>query len=199
MSLFDRQIASASKTEIDLQGEVGGDLKDYKAWYPIDFATVTFGQGISVTPIQMIAAFSSLINGGYRVTPYVGLQFISQDKGIKSIKPKLKNRVISKKTSDTIKKIMKSAIEHKEANWKIPAGYQMGGKTGTAQIPVEGHYDPNKTIASFIGFAPVDNPRFITLVTLKEPSSSPWGSETAAPIFFKIASDLLVYYNILPD
>jgi len=86
-----------------------------------------------------------------------------------------------------------------EAKWHIPEGYKIGGKTGTAQIPVQGTYDPSKTNASFIGFAPLDKPKFIVLVTLHQPEASPWASETAAPLFFSLAKDLLVQYNIVPD
>ena len=75
----------------------------------------------------------------------------------------------------------------------------IGGKTGTAQIPIRGHYDPTKTNASFVGFAPADNPKFVVLVVLKEPQTSPWGSETAAPLFFEITKELILYYNIAPD
>ena len=95
--------------------------------------------------------------------------------------------------------MMVNAVEKGEAKWtKIP-GYKVAGKTGTAQIPIAGHYDEKKTIASFIGFAPADKPKFVMLVTLSEPTSSPWGSETAAPLFFKIAKELLVYYGIQPN
>ncbi len=82
---------------------------------------------------------------------------------------------------------------------KMSGGYKVGGKTGTAQIPIEGHYDPTKTIASFVGFTPIKTPQFIGLVIVREPKSSEWGSETAAPIFFNIAKELIVYYNIAPE
>ncbi len=185
-------------TSIDLQGEISGYLKSDKEWYPIDYATVTFGQGIAVTPIQMITAFSSLVNGGKLMKPYVVSQIISSSRK-KLIKPKLVRQVISERTSQIIKKMLESTIENGEVRWAKPKGYSIGGKTGTAQIPLEGHYDPSKTIASFIGFAPVDKPIFVTLVILREPRTSPWGSETAAPLFFEIAKELIVYYGILPD
>jgi cell division protein FtsI/penicillin-binding protein 2 len=92
-----------------------------------------------------------------------------------------------------------SDVQNGEVKWDRPKGYTIGGKTGTAQVPIAGHYDPSKTIASFIGFAPANNPKFIALVMLKEPKASPWGSETAAPMFFNIAKELLVYYNIAPQ
>jgi cell division protein FtsI/penicillin-binding protein 2 len=95
--------------------------------------------------------------------------------------------------------IMVNAVDNGEAKWAKPKGYRIAGKTGTAQIPVAGHYDEEKTIASFVGFAPADEPKFVMLVTLREPTSSPWGSETAAPLWFDIAKELFTYYGILPQ
>lgn len=185
-------------TGIDLQGEAEGYLKEEFAWYPIDFATVSFGQGIAVTPIQMVRAFASLVNGGKLLKPYV-VKKISSDSEEKSIEPKIERKTISVKTSGMIKKMLHSAVENGEVRWAKPKGYQIAGKTGTAQIPIEGHYDPTKTVASFIGFAPVSEPKFLALVILREPQTSPWGSETAAPLFFEIAKELLVHYNIAPE
>ena len=95
-----------------------------------------------------------------------------------------------------MKEMMVAAVDNGEAKWAKPKGYRIAGKTGTAQIPVAGHYDSKKTIASFVGFAPSDKPRFAMLVTLREPSSSQWGSETAAPLFFNIAKELFLYLGI---
>ena len=185
-------------TNIDLQGEVAGYLKPYREWYPIDFSTVTFGQGIAVTPIQILRAFSAIINGGNLMKPMVVGKEVFGEKE-KIIQPKVEKKVVSSQTSEIIKKMLISTVENGEMKWAKPEGYTIGGKTGTAQIPIAGKYDVSKTIASFIGFAPADKPKFIVLVTLKEPKSSPWGSETAAPLFFEIAEDLLIYYNIAPD
>ena len=185
-------------TGIDLQGEHGGFLKSQSNWYEIDYATATFGQGIAVTPIQMIRAFSSLINGGKLMKPYI-VKKIKSESRENIIEPVKIGNTISKKTSDVIKKMLVSTVKNGEFKWAVPKGYEIGGKTGTAQIPIAGHYDPSKTVASFIGFAPAANPRFIALVILKEPKTSPWGSETAAPLFFEIAKDILVYYNIAPQ
>lgn len=185
-------------TGIDLEGEASGYLKPQKNWYPIDYATVAFGQGIAITPIQMIRAFASIINGGYLMKPYLVQKIVSGNKIIE-IKPKVERRIFSQMTSDIIKKMLISTIENAEAKWDRPKGYSIGGKTGTAQVPIKGHYDVSKTIASFIGFVPADNPKFLTFVVLYEPKSSPWGSETAAPLFFEIAKELIVYYNISPS
>jgi cell division protein FtsI/penicillin-binding protein 2 len=186
-------------TGIDLQGEVSGYLKPKSQWYPIDFATVTFGQGIAVTPIQMIRAFAALVNGGVIFRPYVVLKIISSEGKQKIIKPKKEGQVITNITSQIIKKMLMEVVESGELKWARPKGYTLGGKTGTAQVPIKGHYDPQKTIASFIGFGPVKEPKFLVLVILRQPKTSPWGSETAAPLFFEIAKELLIYYNIPPD
>lgn len=186
-------------TNIDLQGEVSGYLKPQKDFYKIDFATATFGQGLVVTPIQMIRAFASLLNGGYILEPHVVKSLKTSDGKVKDIRPKTVRKIFSEKTSLQIRNMLKQTVEHAEAKWDRPVGYSIGGKTGTAQVAVEGQYDASKTVASFIGFAPVDDPKFVALVIYKEPKSSPWGSETAAPTFFQIAKELLVYYNIAPD
>ncbi len=185
-------------TGIDLQGEISGFIKERSSWYPIDYATVTFGQGIAVTPIQMIRAFASLVNGGYLMKPYIVDRILSP-KGEIKIKPKKQGKIFSEITSEIIKKMLVSTVENAEAKWDRPKNIKIGGKTGTAQIPIKGHYDPSLTNASFIGFAPADKPKFIIMVMLKEPKTSPWGSETAAPIFFEIVKELIPYYGIMPD
>lgn len=185
-------------TGIDLQGEVPAYLRAEKDWYPIDYATATFGQGIAVTPIQMITAFSSIINGGILYRPTVIRATV--DEGKEAVRqPEAVRRIVSEKTSAVMRKMLESTVENGEFKWAKPEGYRIGGKTGTAQIPIEGKYDPYKTVASFIGFSPVDNPQFIAIVILRETKTSPWGSETAAPLFFDIAKELLVYYNIPPN
>ena len=186
-------------TGIDLQGEIAGYLRPKNSWYPIDFATVTFGQGIAVTPIQMIRAFASIINGGYLLRPYVVAKIRDQDGKEKIIKPQVERRIINEISSSIIKKMLIEVVEGGEVKWARPKGYTLGGKTGTAQIPIEGHYDPNKTIASFIGFSSAAPSPFLALVILRQPKTSPWGSETAAPLFFEIAKELLIYYNIAPE
>lgn len=185
-------------TNIDLQGEVTSNLKQQKDWYPIDYATVTFGQGIAVSPIQMIRAFAALINGGNLLEPHVVKKLVNGQL-VKEIQPQVIRRVISKATSDKIKAMLVSTIANGETKYLRPEGYAIGGKTGTAQIAISGRYDTSKTLASFIGFSPIKHPQFIGLVIVNEPKTSQWGSETAAPIFFQIAKELIVYYNIAPE
>ncbi len=185
-------------THIDLEGEIGGYIKPEETWYDIDYATATFGQGIAVTPIQLVRAFSSLVNGGYLLKPYVVREIVEPGR-TRERRPEIVRQVISKETSEQIKAMLVSTVNHAEVPIDLPEGYEIGGKTGTAQIAMEGQYDAYRTITSFIGFAPVDNPQFIGLVVMKEPEVSRWGSETAAPVFFEVAKELLVYYNVVPD
>lgn len=198
--IFDylKKFGFGQNTDIDLEGEASGYLKPESSWYPIDYATVTFGQGIAVTPIQMIRAFASIINGGYLMKPYIVQKIVSESRTTE-IKPKVERRLFSNMTSDIIRKMLVSTVENAEAKWDRPQGFAIGGKTGTAQVAIKGHYDASKTIASFIGFAPAKDPKFLTFVVLYEPQTSIWGSETAAPLFFEIAKDLIVYYNISPS
>lgn len=186
------------ETGIDLQDEQFTALRSKKNWREIDLATASFGQGIAVTPIQMIMAVSSIANGGYLMEPHV-VNKITGEKNNFEIKPKIVRKVISKETAKEVTEMMVRAVDEGEARLVKPKGFKIAGKTGTAQIPVAGNYDPNKTIASFVGFAPVDNPRFAMLVLYNQPSSSIFGSETAAPTFFEIAKELFVYYKIAPS
>ncbi|MGB9911176.1 MAG: peptidoglycan D,D-transpeptidase FtsI family protein [Microgenomates group bacterium] len=185
-------------TGIDLQEETSPPLREKKDWKFIDLATISFGQGIAVTPLQMVKAVGALANGGVLYKPFVVKKIIGE-KGEEEIQPKKEERVIKPNTAQMIKEMMVNAVEKGEAKWAKPQGFRIAGKTGTAQIPVAGHYDEEKTIASFIGFAPADKPKFVMLVTLREPTSSPWGSETAAPLWFEIANELFLYYGILVE
>ncbi len=185
------------KTGIDLQGEVNIPLRAKGKWSDIDVATTTFGQGIAVTPIQILRAIGIIANGGRSIKPEVVRQ-IESGTWSSDIKPQIGEQVISKKAAGEITDMMVHAVVDGEAKWAAPAGFSIAGKTGTAQIPVAGHYDPTKTIASFVGFSPAKNPKFVMLVTLTTPQSSEWGAETAAPLWFHIAEDLFPYFGIQP-
>ncbi len=187
-------------TDVDLQGELDPKLRDKKLWGVVDLATASFGQGVAVTPLQLIRAVSAIANKGVLVAPYV-VQKIEKDGWEQDIIPSGNykgTRVISEKSASEATAMMVAAAEYGEAKWTYKKGFGVAGKTGTAQIPIEGHYDAEKTIASFVGFAPFDNPKFIMLITLKEPQSSPWASETAAPMWYSIADDLFLYFGMQP-
>ncbi len=186
-------------TGVDLQDEAYPKMRPKNKWYEIDYATASFGQGIAVTPLQMVRAVAAIANGGKLMVPTVVKSIGFSDGRKIEIKPKVEKVIFKPEVTRVVTEMMVSAVNNGEARYKKPAGYRIAGKTGTAQIPISGHYDTEKTIASFVGFAPADSPKFVMLVTLTEPSVSPWGSETAAPIFFDIARDLFSYYRISPS
>jgi cell division protein FtsI/penicillin-binding protein 2 len=185
-------------TEVDLQGEINPGLREKSSWSIVDVATASFGQGVAVTPIQMTRAVSALANKGKIVTPQVVDRLQSGD-WEEDIKPNEGEKVISEKAARQITEMMVAAVKEGESKWVQARGFKVAGKTGTAQIPLAGHYDEEKTIASFVGFAPADNAKFVMLVTLREPQSSPWASETAAPFWFSIAGELFPYLGIQPE
>ncbi|MEK7588127.1 MAG: penicillin-binding protein 2 [Patescibacteria group bacterium] len=193
-----RDFGFGKPTGIDVEEESSPALREVKDWTQIDLATVSFGQGIAVTPMQMVRAVGALANEGWLMEPHVVKEIVESRGRVVTIKPKKIRQVISPGTARIITEMMVAAVDNGEAKWAKPQGYRIAGKTGTAQIPVAGHYDDKKTIASFVGFAPADDPKFVMLVTLREPTNSPWGSETAAPLFFTIARDLFRYYGISP-
>lgn len=185
-------------TGIDLQGEATPKLREKGTWNIVDLSTCGFGQGVAVTPIQMLSAVSAIANKGTLISPRVVKEIIGNGWREK-IKLDPGERVMSEETARQMTAMMVEAAKHGEAKWTHLKGFKVAGKTGTAQIPIAGHYDEEKTIASFVGFAPADDPRFVMLVTLREPSSSPWASETAAPLWYSIARDLFLYYGIQPE
>ncbi len=176
-------------TGIDLQGESAVSMRKKGTWNIVDLVTSSFGQGIAVTPIQIVRAVSAIANDGLMVTPKV----VDDDKKPEAVK------VISKEAANDVTQMMVAAAQKGEAKWTNLRGFNVAGKTGTAQIPIAGHYDNEKTIASFIGFAPAENPKFVMLVTLKEPQTSEWASETAAPLWYSIAKNLFAHLNIQPE
>ncbi len=185
-------------TGIDLQGEASAKLRGKGKWSRVDLATSSFGQGVAVTPIQLVRAVGAIANNGVIMTPQVVDKIISNSWEDK-VKPGSGEKVVSEKAAKEITAMMIQAAEHGESKWTDIPGFKVAGKTGTAQIPISGHYDETKTIASFIGFAPYDDPKFVMLITLQQPQSSQWASETAAPLWYSIAKDLFNYFGIQPD
>lgn len=186
-------------TGIDLQGEVSATLKPKNQWYAVDLATSAFGQGISVTPIELLSATAAIANGGVKMEPHIVSAIEDPSGNIVKIPPKVVGSPINSGTAKAMTEIMVNAVEKGEASWARLKGYRIAGKTGTASIPIQGHYDATQTIASFVGFAPAQDPKFVMLVILNRPTTSIYGAETAAPIFFDIAKSMLRYYGIPPD
>ena len=187
-----------SLTGIDLEEESPGVVRNKPDWHEIDIATASFGQGLAVTPIQIVQAVGAIANGGRLISPKIVSASIIGGQ-VENYPQDAGTQVISKKAATQMTEMMVGAVDNGEAKAFKPKGYRIAGKTGTAQVPLAGHYDPNKTIASFVGFAPVQDPKFVMLVRFTEPTSSQFGSETAAPTFFAIARELFNYYGIPAD
>jgi stage V sporulation protein D (sporulation-specific penicillin-binding protein) len=171
-----------SLTGIELQEEATSKLKKGSNFREIDLATNSFGQGIAITRIQLLTAFNAIANHGLLIQPTL----------IEKTNTSHTKRILSQDTTSQINQMLVEVVNQSNRNWSRPKNLQIAGKTGTAQIPIDGKYDAEKTIASFIGYFPANNPNYTMLVTLTEPQSSPWGSETAAPLWFRILNQLLL-------
>jgi cell division protein FtsI/penicillin-binding protein 2 len=186
-------------TGVDLAGEAIGRLKipGDGDWYPVDLGTNAFGQGVSVTPLQMLMAGSSIANGGRMVTPHV-LYAMVRDGHQYNVPSQYAGSPISAQTARTLNDMLTISLEQESSQALLP-GYRLAGKTGTAQIPTEYGYDPSHTNVSFIGWGPADDPQFMVYVWLQSPSTSIWSSETAAPVFSQVAEQTVILLNIPPD
>jgi len=190
-----------TKTGIDCPGESAGSLTSFKKWTKIDAGTISFGQGISVSALQLIAATSAIANKGIFMTPYI-VQAITDNNGrlIKSFAPSKGRRVISEKTARTLTRIMQTVTT--EGGTGVNAameGYSVCGKTGTAQkIGKNGGYENGKYVSSFVGFVPSEHPKVAILVVIDEPKGQHYGGTVAAPAFKNIAQKTLAYMNISP-
>jgi cell division protein FtsI/penicillin-binding protein 2 len=193
-----KKFGIGEKTGIDLQGESTPTLRNEKDWSEVDLVTAGFGQGIAVTPIQMARSVAAIANDGIMLKPKV-VNSVLVGGNEKRVETEKGERIISENSAKKMTAMMVEAAANGESKWTYQKGFRVAGKTGTAQIPISGHYDSEKTIASFVGFAPYDDPKFVMLVILKEPKSSPWASETAAPLWYAIAKDLFLYFGIQPD
>ena len=175
------------KTGIDLQGEAKPVLK--KKWTQIDLDTASFGQGIAITQLQMLTAFNSLANNGQIVKPKI-VAFTENGGTTSTSKTNPNIQIYSPSTVALMKSILKYAVENGVVGKIKPANLEVCAKSGTAQIAVNGAYSQDNAIASYIGFSPCNNPKFTMIVTIDNPRTSPWGSSTAAPIWFELAEKI---------
>ncbi len=194
-------------TEVDLAGETAGQLwlpDDFEHWHDSNLGTNSFGQGLAVTPIQMISAVATVANDGARLRPHIVAQRIvpsgalGLEESAFTFRPAVEAQVISQQTARTLTEMMVRTVDEGVPDAQVP-GYRVAGKTGTAQIPIPGGYDKEATIVSFVGFGPASNPQLVILVKLDRPRSSTWASDTAAPAFQRLAARLFVVLGIPPD
>ena len=188
-------------TQLGLSGEASGVMRTPKDtdWSPIDLATNAFGQGITMTPLQLATAVSAIVNGGILMRPYL-VNRTEGTEGIRQFKPVAVRQVISPETSRTMRMMMKDVIEKSSVTTAMVPGFHVGGKTGTATVPTSaGTYAIDATIASIVGFVPYESPRAVILVKIDNPKDSPWGSQVASPVFSTVARELLVYWRVPPS
>jgi len=189
------------RTDIEFDSEVPGKIKYFDTWTESELATHSFGQGMTVTMVQLANAYSSVINGGILMQPHIVSEVQHDNDRITKTAPTQVRRVISEDTSSKMITMLTNSTESGVAKLAQVPGHYVGGKTGTSQTYKHGQALSGKgtTITSFAGFGPVDEPQFVILVKFDRPKANEWGSQTAAPTFSKIAEFLFDYYNIPPD
>lgn len=187
------------RTEIDLPGEVGGLLKDFRYWGRRSLASISMGQEIGVTPIQMVSAVGAIANGGVLMKPYVVSEIRdAEGRALKQVLPQVKRRVVSEETARMITTILEGVVTDGTGGKAAIPGFRVAGKTGTAQKidPRTGAYSPTLFVGSFVGFAPADNPRLAMIVVIDEPHGEAWGGTVAAPVFRRVGEQVLNYLGV---
>lgn len=197
-----KKFGFGQKTGIDLQGEGSGILFKLDNVGPVELGTTSFGQGVSVTPIQQVMAVAAAVNGGYLFEPFIAEEWINPvtNETIEKVKPKMKERVISESTSKEIRYALESVVAKGTGRPAYVDGYRVGGKTGTAQkVGPDGRYMQNNYVLSFIGFAPADDPEIVVYVAIDNPKTPvQFGGVVTAPIVGTIIGDSLRALGIEP-
>jgi cell division protein FtsI (penicillin-binding protein 3) len=188
-------------TGVGLSGESRGQLRDPRRWSALSLPTMSIGQEVSVTALQLVAAFGAIANGGTLMQPRVVKAFLDENGGeTRRVEPRAVRQIISKETARTLTEILTRVVDGGTGRHAAIPGYPVAGKTGTAQKldPATRRYSRAPGVLSFVGFAPADAPRFAMLVMLDEPKNEKWGSEAAAPVFAAIGREILRYLEVLP-
>ena len=187
------------KTEIDLPGEGAGLVKRPKDWGRRSVASISMGQEIGVTPLQMVSAIAALANEGVLMKPYV----VSEIRGpeghlLKRVSPQVRRRVVSPETAHTVTKILEGVVTDGTGGKAAIPGFRVAGKTGTAQKidPRTGSYSVSRFVTSFVGYVPADNPRLAMIVVIDEPQGDAWGGTVAAPVFSRVGEQVLNYLGV---
>ena len=194
-----KRFGFGESTHSGLGGEAAGLLRTNKdpGWYSADLATNSYGQGIAATPLQVITAVSSLINGGKLMRPYI-VQEIDGPESRRAFEPVVVRQTVSERTSRNMVEMMNAVVDGVSYHRARVKGYHVGGKTGTTLVSIPTGYALDSTLATFVGFAPVEDPAFIMLVKIDQPKDDPLGGIVAAPVFGKLAPQILNYLNVPP-
>lgn len=192
-----RRFGFGEKSNIDLPGENDGLLHPLNRWSDLSQDSLTIGQEIGVTPIQLITAFSAIANGGWLMRPRLVTRILSED-GERTIEPVVRQRVLLQQTAEQLTTLLTGVVERGTGKQAAVEGYAVAGKTGTAQKTEGGGYSHRKLLASFVGYVPADAPRLAILVMIDEPQKTTWGGTAAAPVFKRVAQQALHYLQIPP-
>ena len=193
-----RAFGIGESTGIDLPGENAGILRQVSQWSLLSNASISYGQEVSVTPVQLAVAMSVIANGGYRVRPRIRARTIDPDGRESSPPPAAPRRVLSPSTVSAMNDILRGVVVEGTGKRAAAEGYLVAGKTGTAQKAIGHGYSRDKFVATFAGFAPADNPRVVLVVTIDEPRGQYFASEVAAPVFGRILSRVLPMLGVPP-
>ena len=189
------------KTGIDLLGEDVGSLRTPASWSPLDLAIISFGQGVSTTALQLVTALSCIANGGNLMKPYL-VERITDERGkvVAEFSPEVRRQVLTKEVCRRMSAVLKEVVKSGTGSRAQIAGYDVAGKTGTAQkvIPDTRAYSKDKIVATFMGYLPADDPQMAIIVVVDEPKNNPYGGTTASPVFKRIAEELIQYMGIPP-
>ncbi len=185
-------------TGITLSGEISPKIEPYERWSTSKLLTSSYGLWVSVTPIQMAAAYSVIANGGVYVKPYIVDKIVYADGKEVLYEPQILRRVLKETTSKKVTQMLIDGVVNGVAKWAAIAGYSVAGKTGTAQIAYKGWYENGtaSTVGSFIGFAPAEDPQFVMIVKLERPRTDIYGGTTTTKMFAEIGTEILKYYGI---
>lgn len=195
-----RRFGFGEVTGIDLAGEIPGTVRvpGTPYWSISDLAANSFGQGLAVTPIQMVTAVAALANGGRLMRPYVVDRVLMDGQVISQTTPQVVRQVVAPQVARELTEMLIRALPEETPLGVVPR-YTSAGKTGTSQVFVGGRYDENDIIASFVGYLPARDPRFVILVKLDHPRREAWGSRSAAPVWRSLATELCTYMGVPPD
>jgi cell division protein FtsI (penicillin-binding protein 3) len=192
-----RRFGFGEKSLIDLPAEHPGGIRHPEDWSALSHDSLTIGQEIIVTPVQLVTAFSVIANGGWLLRPRLVDRIVKGDLE-QTFKPERRRRILSQQTTNRLTSILVGVVERGTGTQAALDGYLVAGKSGTAQKAENGRYSHSKVMASFIGYAPAEAPRFVMLVMFDEPKKKRWGGSAAAPVFRRIAAQALHHLQVPP-
>jgi cell division protein FtsI/penicillin-binding protein 2 len=196
-----RKFGFGDFTHIEFSGENPGILPPVRDWSGSSLATISFGHGISTTPIALTRAYAAIANGGLLMRPRL-VHALEDAKGkvIYTYPPEIERRVISEATAAKLRRILRAVVVYGTGNPSARTpGYTTAGKTGTAQVVENGRYEPGEYVGSFIGYVPADAPRYVIFVKIERPRGAYYGSIVAAPIFAELARIAMLHANVMPS